>query len=167
VRLADRSPFLPPQHTKMRQRYLDNGEKEEPFLESVLPPDGCLFAQQEGGAIFINRLILPSTARKDTKPQLFDEVIPIKTGWRLFKIDPSAHPSKEEEQAIASLSFLSPSLISITESQDVKEDYRSFLGNGAYKYALIRPDQYVFAKFSDIAHLSGSIDKIRARVCAL
>jgi hypothetical protein len=159
----------------MRKRYLANGEKEEPFLESLLHPEGCLLAQLGGGAIFINRPILPAggSGSVSAKPVLFDQVIPVKDGWRLFKLAkagqeclPADAITAEEKEALKQLSFLQPAFISITEEQDFNQQYRTFLGKDN-NYVLIRPDQYVFAMFEDVNQITAATAEIKSLLCAL
>jgi hypothetical protein len=149
----------------MRKRYLAGGEKEEPFLESVLDPNGCLLPDKGGGQIFLNRLILPGATLQDQTPQLYDNVVSTTTGWRVFQI-----LEKDEEVlqngfdgTLAVLSFLQASVVSISERQDYQGEYRSFLGK-VNRVALIRPDQYVFGFFTDLNHLCTHADIIKERV---
>lgn len=149
----------------MRKRYLAGGEKEEPFLESVLDQNGCLLSDKGGGQIFLNRPILPAATLQDQTPQLYDNVISTTAGWRVFQL-----LEKDEEVlqngfdgTLAVLSFLQVSVVSISERQDYEGKYASFLGRDN-RVALIRPDQYVFGFFTDLNHLCAHADIIKQRL---
>lgn len=156
------------QHTAMRKRYLAGGEKEEPFLESVLHHNGCLLPDRGGGHIFLNRLILPAATHADQTPALFDNVVSTTKGWRVFQL-----LQRDEEvvqngfdRTLGSLSFLEASVVSISARQDYQGEYHCFLGQ-ENRVALIRPDQYVFGFFKDLSDLDAHASTIRERVCAM
>lgn len=147
----------------MRQRYLANAEKEEPFLESMLPADGCISSEQGGGGIFINRPILPYANSASSKSQLFDQIITEKNGWRIFKL---GQIDVNEEKTISQhFAFLGASVINIIEEQDFQKSYRSFLTKD--NFVIIRPDQYVFAMFPTVEELYAAASTVYSRVCAV
>ena len=150
-------------HTAMRSKYLAGGEKEEPFLESVLHRDGCLLHEKGGGSIFINRMVLG----QDKTLQLFDNVISETRGWRVFQLvqdgEDESTLQQEMNKARQALSFLDATFVSISEQQDMDGEYRTLLGQ-ANNVALIRPDQYVFAFFRDVCDLCAHVESIKQRV---
>jgi hypothetical protein len=153
----------------MRKRYLAGGEKEEPFLESVLHPDGCLLPEKSGGSIFINRLVLPA-AQEDQTPQLYDNIISTTKGWRVFQLmEKDEEPTIQDgsrKTMIELFSFLQVSFVSISERQDYQGEYKSFLGQDN-KVTLIRPDQYVFALFKDLTDLCSHVQIVKERVYSM
>lgn len=155
----------------MRKRYLAGGEKEEPFLESVLHHDGCLLPEKGGGSIFINRLILPASSKaQDQTPQLYDNVISTTKGWRVFQLmgdqDDTIAIQDGSIKTLKLLCFLEASFITISERQDYQGEYKAFLGQ-ENRVALIRPDQYVFAFFKDMTDLCVHVHTIKDRVCSM
>jgi hypothetical protein len=151
----------------MRNRYILGGEKEEPFLESVLHSDGCLLSERGGGQIFVNRPILPSEGTTHQNADLYDNIVTVTGGWRVFHLTsrPVVHSTQLElHQTLKALSFMDVSYVPIGECQDFEGHYRSFLGEG-WNLALVRPDQYVFAFFKDLDDLYNNIHLIKTRLC--